>query len=79
MGLIVDRSTQQLQKSIDNLCASHQVQAVKIQALEAKIELQQRANPRGRGLLDELRQREDNKALIFSPKKIQSRGEELIS
>jgi hypothetical protein len=71
IGPIVDRSTQQLQKSIDNLCASHQIQALRIQALEAKIELQQRANPRGRGLFDELRQNQDNKALIFSPKKIQ--------
>ena len=47
------------------------MQALRIQALEAKIELQQRANPRGRGLFDELRQNQDNKALIFSPKKIQ--------
>jgi len=71
VGPIVDRSTQQLQKSIDNLCASHQLQAVRIQALEEQIELQKRANPRGRGLFDELRQRQDNKAFIFSPKKIQ--------
>ena len=68
---IIDRSTQQLQKSINNLYASHQLQAVRIQALKKQIKLQKRANPRRRGLFDELRQRQNNKALIFSPKKIQ--------
>jgi predicted ribosome quality control (RQC) complex YloA/Tae2 family protein len=66
------RAEKKLEKTIDYLCAKAQHQELEISLLKERLKTQETQNKRGQTLFNELRSQEDNKAIFFSPKKIQS-------
>jgi hypothetical protein len=70
-GPAMTRSELKVYNTLDYLCAKAQLQEIELQGLKDRIDLQEKSSKRRQPLFAELRAQADNKAIFFSPAKIQ--------
>jgi hypothetical protein len=70
-GPPVSRAEQKVFNTVDHLAATAQHQRIEIELLKARLELQEKQGKRKQTLFNEIRAQTDNKALFFSPAKVQ--------
>jgi hypothetical protein len=77
-GPPVSRAEQKIYNTVDYLAAQAQQQRIEIEMLRSRLEIQEKQGKRQQTLFGELRTQTDNKALFFSPGKVQMARDLLV-
>ncbi len=77
-GPAVSRAERKVFNTVDYLAVKAQQQTIEIEMLKSRLELQEKQGKRQQTLFGELRAQADNKALFFSPTKVQMARDLLV-